>query len=117
MHEVYIAENLLETAICKCKENGFDLIKSVKIKLGSASVVSTEALIFAFDALKIGSPAENASLIIEEILTSGFCKTCNSNFFVDKDFVFECPVCKSESVMIECGNGIELEEIEVDHAA
>jgi len=117
MHEVYIAENLLETAICKCRESGFGCIKSVKVRIGRASAVSTEALIFAFDVLKAESPAEKASLIIEEIPTSGSCKTCDSKFFVDKDFVFECPNCRSDEVIIQCGNGVELEEVEVDNAA
>jgi hydrogenase nickel incorporation protein HypA/HybF len=113
MHEVYIAESILETAIWKCKDSGFGLIKNIRVKIGKASAVSTEALIFVFDALKAGSIASEASLIIEEIPTTGYCKTCSEEFSVDRDFVFQCPCCGSDSVIIKSGNGVELSELEV----
>lgn len=114
MHEVFIAESLLEAAIDKCKSNGFGLIKNIKVKVGKASTASIEALIFAFDVLKMGSIAGEASLIIEEIPTTGYCKTCGGEFGVNEDFIFQCPYCGSDLVIIKSGNGVELSEIEVD---
>lgn len=114
MHEVYIAENLLELAIEKCKKNGFNSIKSIKIRVGEASVVSIEALIFAFDTLKIGSIASGASLIIEEVPTIALCKDCNREFGVKRDFVFKCLFCKSENIIVNSGNGILMDELEVE---
>lgn len=114
MHEVFIAESLLETAIDKCKSNGFSLIKNIKVKIGKASIVSIEALIFAFDVLKVGSIAGEASLIIDEIPTIGYCKACSGEFRVDEDFIFQCPCCGSDSVIIKSGNGVELSEVEVN---
>lgn len=115
MHEVYIAENLLETAILKCKNSGFSQIRNIKVRIGKASVVSTEALLFAFDVLKAGSIADGASLTIVEIPTTGCCRTCNSEFSVDRDFIFMCPYCESELVIIKSGNGVDLEEIDVEN--
>lgn len=114
MHEVYIAESLLETAIQKCRDEGFARIKSIKVKIGKASSVSNEALLFLFDAIKIGSIASEASLAIEEIPTTGSCKSCSGQFSVDRDFIFECPYCGSDSVIIKSGNGVELSELEVE---
>lgn len=114
MHEVYIAESLLDTSIQRCKDEGFGKIKNIKVKIGRASTISVEALIFVFDALKIGSIANEASLIIEEIPTIGWCKSCNGEFNVERDFVFQCPCCGSDSVIIKSGNGLELAELEVE---
>ncbi|GER94188.1 hydrogenase maturation nickel metallochaperone HypA [hot springs metagenome] len=114
MHEVYIAESLLETSIQKCRDEGFGRIKSIKVKIGRASTISVEALIFVFDALKIGSIASGASLIVEEIPTTGWCKSCNGEFSVERDFVFQCPCCGSDAVIIKSGNGLELSELEVE---
>lgn len=114
MHEVFIAESLLETAIHECKSNGFSLIKNIKVNVGKASTASIEALIFAFDMLKMGSIAGEASLIIEEIPTTGYCKACDREFGADEDFIFQCPCCGSDSVIIKSGNGVELSEIEID---
>jgi hydrogenase nickel incorporation protein HypA/HybF len=115
MHEVFIAESLLETAIWKCKDSGFSRIKNIEVKIGKASAVSAEALIFNFDALKAGSIASEASLTIVEIPTTGCCNTCGSEFNVNRDFVFECPYCESEAVIITSGNGVELSELEVEN--
>jgi hydrogenase nickel incorporation protein HypA/HybF len=114
MHEVYIAESLLELAIDRCRQSGFNSIKSIKIRVGKASVVSTEALIFAFNVLKIGSIADNASLIIEEVPTIATCKDCKMEFSVKRDFVFQCPFCKSEKIVVNSGNGVLMDELEVD---
>jgi hydrogenase nickel incorporation protein HypA/HybF len=114
MHEVYIAESLLETAVNKCKDSGYGRIKNIKVRIGSASVASTEALLFAFDALKTGSIASEASISIIKIPTTGYCKTCRGEFEVDKDFIFQCPLCDSDSVIIKHGNGVQLEELEVE---
>ena len=114
MHEVYIAESLLETVIFKCKENGFNCVKTIKVKIGKASMVSADSLIFAFDALKVGSIAENASLIVDVTPSTGYCKVCIREFDVDKDFIFECPFCKSDKVIIKTGNGVDLTELEVE---
>ncbi len=114
MHEVYIAESLLETAVNKCKDSGYERIKNIKIRIGKASVVSTGALLFAFDALKAGGIASEASISIIEIPSAGYCKTCEGEFEVDKDFIFQCPLCDSDSVIIKHGNGVQLEELEVE---
>lgn len=114
MHEVYIAESILEAAIWKCKDSGFKQIKNIRVRIGNASTASAEALLFAFEALKAGSIASEASLTIEEIPTIGCCKTCSREFKVDRDFVFQCPFCGSDSVIIKSGNGVELAELEVE---
>jgi len=114
MHEVYIAESLLETAVNKCKDSGYKRIKNIKVKIGKASVISTEALLFAFDALKAGGVASEASILITEIPSICYCKTCSGEFEIDKDFIFQCPLCDSSLVIIKHGNGVELEEIEVE---
>jgi hydrogenase nickel incorporation protein HypA/HybF len=114
MHEVAIAESLLETAIWNCKDKGFSSVKNVRIKIGKASVISSEALLFNFDALKAGSIASEAALIIEEILTVAHCKTCGKDFSVERDFIFQCPHCNSDIVIISSGNGIELKDMEIE---
>lgn len=114
MHEVAIAESLLETAIWNCRDKGFSAVKNVKIKIGKASVISADALLFNFDALKAGSIASEAILIIEEIPTVAHCKACGIEFCVNKDFLFQCPHCSSDIVIINSGNGIELKNMEIE---
>jgi len=74
MHEASIAYELLNIATRECGRNGYSKIQSIKVIVGRASGVMTDALLFAFNVLKEGTPAQDAELIVEEIPVKGFAK-------------------------------------------
>lgn len=113
MHEVSIALSLLEIATEYCKREGYSGIESIKVKVGRASGVLPEALLFAFDAVKIGTIADKASLAIEEIPVSGFCSSCNSDFSVEEAYILFCPRCGDTSFRVETGRELNIQEMEV----
>ncbi len=114
MHEASIALSLLETAGRHCTENNYKVIDSLTVRIGKLSGVMPEALLFAFDAIKRESPAENARLIIEEINAGGACNGCNRNFLFDTSYIIECPFCSSSNIVITHGRELEFIEMEVD---
>jgi len=113
MHEVSIAQGLLEIAIDNCKKQGYKNIDSIKVKIGKASGIVSDSLLFAFEALKTGTIAEKANLNIEQIPVSGFCDICNKNFTVDEAYVIACPICGGSSFKVETGRELNIDEIEV----
>lgn len=113
MHEVSIAQGMLDIAIDNCKKQGYKSIDSIKVKIGAASGIVADSLLFAFEALKTGTIAEKASLTIEQIPVSGFCESCNRNFTVDEAYVLLCPLCGSLSFKVESGRELNVDEIEV----
>jgi len=114
MHEVSIADSLLDISVRECRDKGFTKIGSIKVCIGKASGVMPEALLFAFDAMKAGTLAEGASLIIEEVPVSGHCNTCNTAFTVSEKYVLCCPHCSSESFTVDSGRELNIVELEVD---
>lgn len=113
MHEAAIAQSLLDIAAETCIKQGYKGIESIKVKIGKASGIMPEALLFAFDVMKIGTPAEKASLTIEKIPLSGFCMNCDSDFTVDEAYVLACPMCGGTSFQIKTGRELDIYEIEV----
>lgn len=113
MHEVSIALSLLKIAEEYCKKEGYRGIESIIVKIGKASGVMPEALVFAFDSVKINTLAENARLIIDEIPVSGFCNNCKNKFSVNEAFVLCCPRCGDTSIRIETGRELDIHEMEV----
>ena len=87
MHELSIAQNLIDIVSDQCLKNGFKEIESINIKVGRASGIMPDALSFAFNAIKTDSIAKNASLNIEEIPVTGQCRDCD-NTFVQKKNMF-----------------------------
>lgn len=113
MHEVSIAQSLLEIAVENCKNTGSKRIEAIKVKVGRASGIMPDALLFAFDAVKIGTIADKAILNIEEVPVSGFCESCKKNFTVDEAFVVSCPLCGNIALRIDTGHELHIEEMDV----
>jgi hydrogenase nickel incorporation protein HypA/HybF len=114
MHEVSIAETLIEVAVENCLKQGGKRIDSIRVQVGRATGIMPDALLFAFDAIKIGTIAEKATLTIDEIPVSGTCLNCNKKFEVDEAYVITCPNCGSLSIQIETGRELNIYEMEVN---
>ncbi|MEJ2695802.1 MAG: hydrogenase maturation nickel metallochaperone HypA [Candidatus Sulfobium sp.] len=113
MHEASIALSLLEIAAGECNKSGYGRIDSINVKVGRASGVMPDALLFAFDAIKEGSIARNAVLQIEEVPVSGRCSDCRKEFTVDQEYVLSCPLCGGGSFTITAGREMDIIDMEV----
>lgn len=113
MHEVSIAEGLLATAVNECKKSGYGSIEKVSIRIGKASGVMPEALLFAFDAMKSDTIANTAVLDIEEVPLAGICLTCEKDFKTEESYLLCCPHCDSSSFKIISGRELDITELEV----
>jgi hydrogenase nickel incorporation protein HypA/HybF len=114
MHEVSIVQGMLEIAIDNCKKGGYKGIESIKVKVGKASGVLIDSMMFAFEALRTGTIAEKAILTIDEIPVSGFCDACKCDFTVQENYLItECPKCGSSSLRIDTGKELNIYEMEV----
>jgi hydrogenase nickel incorporation protein HypA/HybF len=113
MHEVSIAESLLDIALRECTGKGFTEIRSITVRIGKASGIMPEALLFAFDAVKLDTAAHAAVLTIEEVPVAGHCRICLADFRVEEKYVFNCPHCGSGSFTVSSGRELEMREMEV----
>jgi len=113
MHEVSIALDLLNIATQQCRKSGYSKIEAINLKIGRASGIMPDALIFSFDAIKKDSLADGALLNIEEVPVSGVCRECSSTFTVDEEYVLSCPVCKSSLFNIISGREMDIIDMEV----
>lgn len=113
MHEVGIAQSILDIALNTCKDKNYTKVDSIKVRIGKAAGVLPDSLIFAFETMKIGTEAENATLIIEEVPVSGVCNICKKNFSVDDPYIIQCPNCGNISLRIDTGRELNVDELEV----
>ncbi len=113
MHEASIALSVLEIATENCRKAGYARIESIRLRVGRASAVMTDALLFAFDAVKIDTIAAGATVIIDEIPIGGLCKECGKDFISEEAYVLCCPECGSTSFKINTGRELEIVDMEV----
>lgn len=112
MHEMSIALHMLDIVSEQCRRAECTEIESIRVRIGKASGVLCDALLFAFDAAKRDSVAENASLHIEEVPVGGFCSTCRKHFTVDEPYILSCPLCHGTSFKITGGRELDIIDIE-----
>jgi hydrogenase nickel incorporation protein HypA/HybF len=114
MHEASIVLSLLDTLTDRCREEGYRSIESVRIKIGMASGIMPEAIVFAFEAAKQDTIAGDARLFIETVPVGGSCNDCGTDFEVNEAYVVNCPICGSVSFRILKGYELDIVEMEVN---
>jgi len=114
MHEVSVALNLLEIIEGKCREEGFQAVDSIRVRVGRASGILPEAFWFAFEAVKKDTIAGEANFIIDLVPLGGLCSRCGNQFITKETYILECPACSSTSFRINQGYELELVELEVN---
>lgn len=111
MHEMSIAQSLFEIIEEEIGKNGLKRITAVRMKIGEMAAVVPESLEFCFEVLARGTPVEGAVLEMTVIPLTGRCGTCREEFTV-RDYIFECPACRSADVTLVAGEELCLEELE-----
>jgi len=106
MHEVGIANAILEAVSMEARRNGHGLPCRVGVRIGELAAVDPDALRFAFEALTRDTALARLTLVIEACPLRHRCCHCGEAFAVS-DFLLECPRCGSTST--ECIGGDELE--------
>jgi len=92
MHEFSLAERILESALCAAEAHGGLPVECIVVEIGALQQVVPEALAFAFDAAKSGTPAEDAVLEWRETAALIACEACG-NEFTPEDMFWICPSC------------------------
>ena len=114
MHELSVAQSILDIISEQCGKSGHARIDSVNIRIGRASGVMPDALLFAFDAIKADTAmARDALLQIEEVPVTGLCRDCGSSFIVEEEYILCCPKCKGSSFLITAGREMDIVDMEV----
>ncbi|WP_052887529.1 hydrogenase maturation nickel metallochaperone HypA [Thermogemmatispora carboxidivorans] len=113
MHELALAESIIEVVEARAEECGVQRVRTVHLRVGEASGVLVEALQAAFAMLASLSPAlAEARLAIEITPHRAWCEPCAHAFAV-VDFVARCPACGAWSTRILSGTELQILDMEV----
>ena len=112
MHEVSIMQDMLQLAEENLHKSGCNRILRIKLRVGLLSGVVPEALSFAFDVLKAGTSAANATLEFESSPSLFLCGGCGKESWHDA-LQFECPECHGVLILQQGGTDLELTQMEV----
>ncbi|MBW1779587.1 MAG: hydrogenase maturation nickel metallochaperone HypA [Deltaproteobacteria bacterium] len=113
MHEMSIAQGLLDIIKEEMDKHGARVLRSVRLQIGQLSAIVPESLSFCFEIMTAGTELEGARLNMEMIPLRGICRKCNREFEI-KEYAFECPYCSSREIDTISGQELSIVEMEVD---
>ena len=113
MHEMAIAEGILDIALDYAAKNDAKTIGCISLLLGEMSGVETEALTFCFSAVVRGTIAEAAELRLHRVPLMGRCRSCGKEVHIEH-YDFICPACHTGQLDIISGREMQVEYLEVE---
>lgn len=117
MHEASIAQSILEIAINESLKAGARRIDRIRVEIGIMNAINSESLLFAFNASKLDTIAEEAELEIIEKPVGGHCRDCEQRFISEQLFLLNCPICGGRDFIIDEGRELNIIELEVSGEA
>lgn len=113
MHELSVAEEIINIANQYIPTDNSSEVISVKVEIGKLSNILSDSLEFCFDALIGDTQLKGARLIITEMPVTIHCEDCGNTTEID-NVLFQCTNCESTRVKLLSGNELKVTEIEIN---
>ncbi|PLX93118.1 MAG: hydrogenase maturation nickel metallochaperone HypA [Desulfuromonas sp.] len=113
MHELGIAQSIVEIAEKNARQQGAKRVLTVTVEVGVLAGVLPEALEFCFDACCRETLLEGSRLRIQQIPARARCRDCHQEYEL-KSFFDNCPACDSTVGDQLSGEELRIKEMEID---
>lgn len=113
MHELSLAESVLQIIEDSARSQYFRRVRNVTLEIGQLAAVEPDALHFCFDSVTRGTLAEGARLEIIEMPGIGRCTGCGQTVVLDEPYGL-CPDCGSPHLQIVAGDKMRVKDLQVE---
>jgi hydrogenase nickel incorporation protein HypA/HybF len=113
MHELSLAEGVLQRIEESAARDGFTQVRTVWLEIGQLAAVAPDAMKFCWDAVSRGSIAEGARLEIIDVPGRAWCPNCRQTVPLVEVYAI-CPVCGGCQLEITSGTEMRVKELEVE---
>ena len=113
MHEASIMQSVFDVAFAQLPPDSTARIVRLRLRVGDLAGAVPESLVFAFEAMKPGTPAACAELELQRVPARLVCLDCRREFEPDR-FPAACPGCGSWAVEVQLGQELDLVLVEME---
>lgn len=113
MHEMAIAQSIINIALTAAKKAGAQKVVRVNVVAGELRGIVPMQLTFCFSLMAEKTIASEAQLSLEIMPVKARCRECEETFTVE-DHSYICPKCQSRDVQTISGTELQLRDIEVE---
>ncbi len=120
MHELSMAQAIVDTVLDAAKKNNAEEIVEVTIEIGMLTMLNPEQLTFLLDVLAEGTLLENAKIIIEDVPVEINCRNCQYTGLANTDgsdhylAIVLCPQCEGRDVETLTGKECNVKNIKIE---
>ncbi len=111
MHELKIAEELVDIILNVAQSEKLKKVTKVKIQFGKMIMIVPDVFCFVFESAIKNTLVQNAKLNLEILPVKFACKKCKEESEIE-DLLFVCPYCGSNDLELIQGREIFIESIE-----
>ena len=112
MHELSVAQEIINIVNNYLPENNPAKVKAVKVKVGKLSNILNDSLTFCFEALTNESHLKGSKLEIVDVPVKVFCLSCHEESKIENP-IFACPKCSHNKLKMISGMELQVDEIEL----
>lgn len=116
MHELSIAQSVIEAVEQECASRGIGPVESVRLRIGRMSGVLPDSLRFCWDLVTQETSLAGAALDIVVTEPRLRCTPCDRDLSFDS-FIERCPHCGSPDMRVEGGMDLAIDSLEVRQEA
>ncbi len=113
MHELSIAENILDIVRQYVPEHERGLLRKVRLRVGTNAGIVLDSLLFSFEAIVHDTPMATATLEIESVPYTIFCSGCGITS-TPAEATAGCPVCGGIDTRVTSGTELQVVDLELD---
>ena len=113
MHELSIANSLVDIATEHVESSGAAKVTAINLQIGALSCVHQSALEFSFELVTKDTILEGARLNIETLPVTIYCQQCEREIQLSGIQSFRCSACATPSADIRQGRELEVVSIEI----
>lgn len=114
MHELGIAQGILSSAIKGTEDAGGTKINIVTVSVGELTEIMEDALQFAWEAIREGTIAEDATLEVTMLTAESRCAVCGHTWEHGRYDGAQCPNCSGYIVSLLRGRELKIDTIDID---
>lgn len=112
MHEMALCQGIVDIVCAAQAQHGFARARRIRIEIGALAAVDPEALRTSFLPVAAGTPAEGATLDIDEPAGAAWCLDCQRTVAL-AHFGQPCPDCGGARLMVQSGDAMRVKDMEV----
>ncbi len=113
MHEMALAESILQIVETHARNAGAEKVTVVRLEIGALSHVEIPALRFGLEAVTQGSMAEGCKIEIDHVPGTAWCHDCMKTIGITR-LGDPCPTCGGYKLQVNGGEEMRVKDMEVD---